>query len=124
MRAERKWRVRRMEEGREKSSVFDSRASADADAARLRAQLSDAGAVWCSLPANERTQLMQAYAESKRRGVDLASALRTTEPVKAIGPKLSAVIDELVAAKATAGRAKDYTSSLSTLLGQFADGRA
>lgn len=125
LRGKRVWVVRRMENGKRKCSFFDSRTSADAEASRLRAQLADNGAIWCSLPADERTRLMQAYAESKRLGVDINAALHAakSQPTNGDGPALSVVIAELVDAKTKSGRAKDYTSNLTLLLGQFAAGR-
>jgi len=123
VRGKKMWRVRRRVAGKPERTFFKTKAEADAEADRLRAEQAAGGDFWTKLPAHERTALMSAYSESKNRGVDIHRALNHTPPANAPQPNLQTVISELLGVKERAGRAKGYTKNLKIVLNQFAKGR-
>jgi len=123
-RGERRWAVYRREAGKRKYSIFKTRADADAEAARLRLEISQAGKAWLDLSADDRQRLMLAYHQANLKGLDLAALVEQGKPKPVAGPTLGAVVLELVAAKESAGRSADYVKSLQSILNEFSQGRA
>jgi hypothetical protein len=65
------WVVGRFIGGKRVRTSFATKAEAEAEAARLRLEVNQAGREWLALSAQERQCLMMAYAEAKKRGLNL-----------------------------------------------------
>lgn len=119
-----RYRVSYYEGGKRVRPSFPTKSAADSEAARIRNDIAQFGAAWISLPAADRSRLMDAWARAKKNGVDLLTiADKPPAPVVSAAKKLSEVIAELKAAKDSAGRDSEYTKSLRRVLNQFAKGR-
>lgn len=119
----RKWIVSRGRGKLRKRIVFNTKADAEAEASRLRDEVSQAGQAWLELSPAERQTLIMVYADAQRKGLDLAALVANGKPTRSAGPSLGAVIRELVDVKAKAGRRPDYVEALESTLNAFAQGR-
>lgn len=117
------WRVRRWENGKPRRTFFPTQDSANAEACRLRGELSSASKVWFALKEEQRLSLITAYECAQNNGVDLCAAAASPAARNSPGPKLSTVITELLEAKRKAGRDEGYVKNLEIILNQFAVGR-
>lgn len=122
-----RWLVNRIENGKRRRTIFTTRAEADAEASRLRAQLESSGQIWVSLPASTRDQLVRFHQACATRRIDFWELLRAYDARRleahADSPSLKSVIDELISTKRSAGRSPRYTDSLELVLESFAKGR-
>lgn len=118
------WRYRvNYREGKKRMRpTFESRAAANAEAARVRNDFSQLGSSWINLPPSDRSRLMDAWVKAKNSGLDLATLI-SHAPKPSISKKLSEVVAELVTAKKSAGRDDGYLNSLKIVLNQFLKGR-
>ncbi len=121
------WLVDRRENGRRKRTFHPSRRAAEILAADLRGQIADGGAAWFALSSPQRQELMQAWREARKLGLNLAElvrgASRSGEGARGGQRAIGTVIDDLISAKQKAGRAARYTDSLQGMLKQFVKGR-
>jgi len=119
------WVVSRGEGGKRKRRFFASKELALAEVADIKERLKLYGETWTSLPAPDRARLIDAYAAATEKGLDLVALIENAEKPAVIpdAPALTKAIEEMIAAKAKAGRSEDYVSSLDQLLTQFARGR-
>jgi integrase len=118
------WRVRWCEAGKDKSARHDTKEQAEAHAAELRDQKVSQRDEWQSLTVYERSNLIAAYAEAKKRGIDIHKAILMASTQHAGNTeKLSKAIEELKTSKLNNGASPDYVTNLGIVLNQFADGR-
>jgi integrase len=119
--------VDRVEESKRRRTIFETKQEAEAEAARLRHQIGNAGAIWLSLPSSSRDQLVRFWQACQTRRLDMWDLVRAYDrrqiEVRQESPSLGSVVDELLAAKRAAGRSPRYADSLRLILGQFARGR-
>lgn len=107
-----RWLVRYHESGRVRHSFFDSKASAEAEAARLRAQVANTGKIWNSLTASEMEAAIAHWRDSQKD--------KAPDPgVVTLGDAITALLES----KLNAGRAEAYIANLRIVLNQFARGR-
>jgi len=118
-----RWRVRWHEQGKVKRAHFPSLDSAQARASELRAESLGVMQLLATIPSREQEKLVTLYHEAQRRGVDLMAFLNGGEVQASSSPALSAVIDEMIAAKIKAGRAALYCQALRNVLAEFARGQ-
>lgn len=113
------WRLRYWRDGKPRREFFKTKTAAVAEANRIREERQDSGAAWLELPPHERQQLMLAYHEAKRAGVDIFAVIREAKggaTLRAPAPLVKEVITELVLAKKKSGRDGNYVDGLETVL--------
>lgn len=124
LRGEKVWEVYRREDGKRKRSYFTDSDSAEQEASRIREQIAFVGQAWRILTGPERDEAIAVAVEAKKEGASLRRIWETHRLApKLESPKLTTVIDELIAAKEKAGRAEKYTVNLRAALKRFANGR-
>lgn len=123
VRGVKQWKVRRWENGKPKRTFFASKKEADAEAVTLRTQLDRAGEVWLSLSAREREDLIAAFHEAQKKGIDLRMAISQASGQAVQSPSARSVIDELKSSKLRSGRDPKYVTNLGIVLDQFVKGR-
>lgn len=117
-----RYRVNYVSGGKRVRQLFDSKSQAEAEAVRVREAFAAFGASWLTLPASERSSLIQAWQRAKSNGVDLLE-LASVKRSAGASVTLEAAVTELCAAKKNAGRAGDYVNSLRLVLKKFIRGR-
>jgi integrase len=119
------WRVRFWENGKPKRHFHDSKTAAETEAKTLREQANQSGAVWQSLSAFERNELIAAYSKARELGVDIHKAILTASQngsgLASLG--IGKVIAELKASLLRNGRNEDYVTNAAVVWNQFARGR-
>lgn len=119
-----RWRVRWSVSGKDKSARFTTKDAAEARASEVRAQKQSQTEVWHALSTHERNNLIAAYSEAQRLGVDIHKAIlmaSTSTPVES--KAISEVITELKQSRLNNGAAKGYVTNLGIVLDIFARGR-
>lgn len=104
---------------------FPNRTLADQEAARVRAGQERSGNVWMSMSARERDELVQVWQEVQAAGLTMREvwAQHQRRAPRATDRTWGQAIEELLAAKRTAGRSIEYLGNLESQLRQFAAGR-
>jgi integrase len=123
VRGTRKWVVSHVHDGKRLRTFHRTKKAAEATAGRLREEKADSGAAWMDVPTQERQRLVLAWRKAKERGLDLYELATGAATTKVVAMPLAKAIEELLAAKETAGRSEDYIAGLRINLGQFAKGR-
>lgn len=120
-----RWRVRWTEGGKDKSARHKTKDAAEALASELRAQKETKGEVWLSLPAAERNNLIAAYHDARRLGVDIHKAILAASQngTGATSLAIGKVIGELKTSRLNNGRDPDYVYNMAVVLNQFSKGR-
>lgn len=119
-----RWRVRWCEGGKDRSKRHETKSAAEAQASELREQKSSRLDIWITLSAFERNNLMAAYQEAKKRGVDIHKAILAASNNQPVASRaLGKAIEDLKAAKLNSGKDPDYVKNLGIVLNQFAKGR-
>lgn len=119
-----RWRVRWCENGKDKSARHETKSEAESYAAELRTQKESRRDDWQSLSVYERSNLISAYSEAKRLGVDIHRAVLLASQSKPVTSKpIGTVIDELRLAKLNSGKSPKYVKILAIVLNQFVKGR-
>lgn len=120
------WRVEWRSEGKRVRHFHPTRASAEAEADQLRRQEADAGRVWLTLSARERSEFLHILAEIREAGLTLrqvwdnhsAPAAPTAKPVT-----IADAIDACLADKHRINLRPNYVKGLERYLRMFARGR-
>lgn len=121
-----RYRVNYTQGGKRKRQLCKSKAVAEAEAARLRSEITQTGTAWNALPAADRSKLMDAWTQARKAGVDLSTVIQGATNGNGNGLKersLQDVLSDLLTAKKAAGRAEDYRTVLELTLNQFVKGR-
>lgn len=119
-----RWRVRWCESGKDKSARHETKDSAEAHASDLRARQQVAREEWNTLTAYERNSLVSAYAEAKKRGVDIHKAILLASSRHAgATEKFGKAITELKTSRLNNGRDLKYVTNLGIVLNLFAKGK-
>jgi integrase len=119
-----KWVISRRVAGKRKRQFFESKASAEAEAARLRSEVANAGEVWNEISTADRSNLVRLYNEAKNSGLDLGKLLERALQSPAVErPALPVAVAKLIEVKTEAGRSPVYVAALKGVLGQFIVGR-
>lgn len=104
---------------------FANRTLADQEAARVRAGQERSGNVWMSMSARERDDLVQVWQEVQAAGLTMREVwAQHRRRVPLVTDRTwEQAIEELLAAKRSAGRSSEYLGNLESQLRQFAAGR-
>lgn len=122
-----RWRLSTSSGGNRRVQTFASRALAEAAARDAATSRASSGDWWLTLTSAERLDLMLVADEARRAGVALRKVwdewrAQATRPARE-ARTLSALVDEALAAKATAGRRVRYLDNLGVVWRSFIRGR-
>ncbi|HTV62746.1 MAG TPA: hypothetical protein VMH30_09280 [Verrucomicrobiae bacterium] len=121
-----RWRLE-YRNGRRVRLNFKTKALAEAEIERLRADVERAGAIWVEMAAAERNDLMAVVAEIKASGYTprtVWDGFRSRAKFVAKScPTMAVAITDFLQSKRTGNRSRGYIESLEHYLGMFARGR-
>lgn len=122
-----KWVVDRAEEGKRKRSFFETKKSAEDEAARLRREIKETGISWSEISATDRSEIISVFSEARARGLSLRSVWEAYKNGAGQSVResrtLADAIKETIDSKTAAKRRPKYLKSLSDYLRKFAAGR-